>query len=480
MNWTAYSLLGNRKMKKNSLNDRAAAYAVATGKCPAYRSVKAQVYGVGKPVATGAERTASAAALPERIGAQVDNPEIVPKNANVCSASSPINNMGENLIQGGGAPEQEHWFSISEDELGHVDLVMTDSGKVKTVMVRVPAASQACIVDWINFTVLEDTFFKTARQTLVADEQIIEEASRQFAKVFGFGITAKRDRGMNFYRDSWVLGDGMGFVCFGGQRATMLVTLTGHGCQNALPGWEGRLYEFLTKVAVRPSISRIDLAHDDLDGNYLSVDWAEAQWDSGGFSFREGGRPPECQQLGNWKRPNGKGRTFTIGRRNSSKFCRFYEKGKKEGDKQSLWCRCEIEFHNTNTVIAFEVLLNPTSYFVGAYPCIASFATVETPQRMVVKQKTANIVIDAAAEWMRKQVGKYLRVFRELHGDAAALDLLCNADEDYWPKRLRPLTSDHRSPVPALHEDPAVRIPTFFDFIKTVPSYGLNGGYGHA
>ena len=130
MNWTAYSLLGNRKMKKNSLNDRAAAYAVATGKCPVYRSVKAQVYGVGKPVSTGAERTASAAALPERIGAQVDNPEIVPKNANICSASSPINNMGENLIQGGGAPEQEHWFSISEEERGNVDLVMTDSGVI--------------------------------------------------------------------------------------------------------------------------------------------------------------------------------------------------------------------------------------------------------------------------------------------------------------------------------------------------------------
>jgi len=394
--------------------------------------------------------------------------------------NTPINNMGENLGSADRDDISEKWSAVSEEHLGEVSLLMTDSGKTKTVMVRRPAEGQVCIIDWINLTVLEDTFFKTARQTLVADEQIIEEASRQFEKIFGFGITLKRDRGMNFYRESWVLGDDMGFVCFGGQRSTMLVTLSGQGCQNALVGWEGRLFDFLTKVAMRPSISRIDLAFDNFDGDVLSVDWAEKQWWHGGYSFKKGGRPPEIQKLGNWNRPSGKGRTLTIGQRTSSKFCRFYEKGKKEGDKASLWCRCEVEFKNTSMIISPEVLLNPSQYFCGAYPCFAEFAHVDTPRRMEVKQKTAQITVAACIEVTKHQFGKYLRVFRELYGDKDALDLVCNDSEDYWPKRMKPLTSDATSgPVPVHKQETTTpSIPSWMRFITTVPSYGLNGDNG--
>ncbi len=459
--------------KKSSFGQEINAYTAASG-CSA-RAVKAQIYGIGKVVAESAERTASATALPERIGANSALSGLVPKNAQVAPVVDPINNMGENLV---GADDVDSWESISDEELGEVALVLTASGKTKTVMVRKPSSSQACIVDWINFTVLEDTFFKTARQVLVTDDQIIEEASRQLEKLFGFGITGKRDCGMNFYRESWLLGDGMGFVCFGGQRSTMLITLSGQGCANAIGGWEKRLYDFLTTVAMRPSISRIDLAHDDIHGDYLSVDWADEQWSAGGFSFKKGGRPPEIQHVGNWKRPSGKGRTLTIGVRKSSKFCRFYEKGKKEGDKASLWCRCEVEFKNSNTIILPEVLLNPTDYFVGAYPCIADFAKTEVPSRMEVKKKTAHITIDACVEVTKHQFGKYIRVFRELWGDKEALDLICNADEDYWPKRMKPLTSDANSgPVP-VHKQSKVEIPSFMHFISTVPSFGLNGENG--
>lgn len=457
-------------------------YLAASGGSAVSRTVKSKIFGFGKEVDERGDAADSAVALEAKVSVKgVDAGGLVPeKSHDRAQIEAPINNMGENLAGTDRSQDMDHWYPVSEEELGQVELVMTDSGKLKTVMVRRPSSTQACIVDWINFTVLEDTFFKTARQTLVTDDQIIEEASRQFEKVFGFGITDKRDRGMNFYRESWVLGDGMGFVCFGGQRATMLVSLTGQGCQNALAGWESRLHSFLTNVAVRPSISRIDLAHDDFTGAHLSVDWADAQWDAGGFSFKVGGRPPEIQHVGNWKRPSGKGRTLTVGQRTSSKFCRFYEKGRKEGDKTSPWCRCEIEFKNTNTVIPPDVLLNPTGFFLGAYPCMAQFVEVQTPQRMDVKKKTAKIVMDAAAEWLHKQAGKYLRVFRELHGDKAALDLLCNSDEDYWPKRLLPLTSDHRSgPVP-VHKQTPVPVPSFMQFITTVPCYGLNGENGFA
>jgi phage replication initiation protein len=455
------------------------AYAEASGRSSRARQVKAQIYGAGKHCTADGDRTARSEARTERIAEGVTEHGLVPHFAHDSAPSaSPINNMGENLTGADLADAQSAWSSVSDEDLGEVSLVMTDSGKSKTVMVRRPSTTQACIIDWINFTVLEDTFFKTARQTLVTDDQIIEEASSQFQKIFGFGITEKRDRGMNFYPESWVLGDGMGFVCFGGQRSTMLVTLTGQGCQHAEAGWEQRLYGFLKKVAVRPSISRIDLAHDDFDGAYLSVDWAEAQWEAGGFSFKLGGRPPEIQMLGNWKRPSGKGRSLTVGQRTSSKFARFYEKGRKEGDKNSNWCRCEIEFKNTSMVIDPEVLLNPTEVFVGAYPCISQFAQVDTPRRFEVKSKTAQITIDACVEVTKHQFGKYIRVFRELWGDKQALDLICNEADDYWPKRMKPLTSSATTGATPIHELPPV--PSFVQFITTVPSFGLNGEHGFA
>lgn len=466
-------------MNKKTLSDRAGAYAIATGKCPSHRAVKAQIYGAGKPRIADGERTASASALPERIAEGACEKGLVPNFAYVTDASdSPINNMGENLNSADGLEVAEMWTAITEEDLGEVELVLSDSGKVKTVMVRRPSTAQACIIDWINFTVLEDTFFKTARQVLVTDDQIIEEASRQFEKIFGFGITEKRDRGLNFYRESWVLGDQMGFVCFGGQRSTMQVTLTGQGCANAIQGWERRLYDWLTKVAVRPSISRLDLAHDDLEGEYLSVDWADAQWSSGGFTFKQGGRPPEIQHLGNWKRPSGKGRTLTIGTRASSKFCRFYEKGRKEGDRESLWCRCEVEFKNSNTVIPPEALLNPTEYFVGAYPCLSEFAHVETPARMEVKSRAAHINVDASIAITLRQYGRYIRTFRELYGDKATLDKICFDGDDYMPKRLKILTNGLTTGTPAVHAERPIRVPSFIEFVTTVPCFGLNGENG--
>jgi len=463
------------------------AYAEATGRSDQARQVRAQMLGAGRPCVAGGDRTASAPALPERIAAGAAQGK-VPRFAHLTSAvENAINNMAENLASDAG----EQWASLCDEDLGHVDLVLTDSGKVKTLLVRKPAENQGCVIDWINFTVLEDTWSKTARERLISDDQIIIEASRQLEKIFGFGITAKRDKGMNFYRESWVLGDEMGYVCFGGQRFTMLITLTGVGCLNAVPGWERRLYDFLSKTAVRPSISRIDLAHDDFEGEYLTVDWAEDQWLSGGFSFRQGGRPPEIQRLGNWHRPSGKGRTLTVGQRKSSKFCRFYEKGKKEGDKSSPWCRCEVEFKNTNSVIELDVLLNPTAFFVGAYPCFSKFAAADTPARMRVKERAAQITVDDCIEITKRQFGKYIRVLRGLFGDQQALDLITNHDERAWPKRLKPHSSCEKTEQPPVHAEPHKHfpgligqddfaIPDFIRFIKAVPLFGLNGENGFA
>lgn len=428
-------------------------YLRAHGGKSSSRAVKAQIYGAGKPAAKAATllRGREAAGYPT-----------------VAPADTPINNMGENLVG-------------ERETVDGVELVMTDSGKVKIHMLKRPADENVCVIDWLNFTVLEDTWFRTAREHMISNDEIIIEASRHLEKIFGFGITAKREGGMNFYKESWILGDEMGFVCFGGQRATMLITLSGQGCTNALEGWQVRLYDFLSKTAIRPSISRIDLAHDDIEGAYLSVDWAEAQWSVGGYTARAGGRAPSIERVGNWHRPSGAGRTLYIGTRTSGKFCRFYEKGKKEGDALSGWCRAEVEFKSSDRILPLEILVRPSEYFAGAYPCFDLFAHVRTVSRPELKQKTAQVVVDKAIDTTRHQFGKYLRVFRDLYGDSKALDLVCNADKNAWPKRLKSLTATaHTGPLP-VHETLSIPVvPEFTSFIKAVPSFGLNGTNCHA
>lgn len=457
--------------KENLLDEQLQAYALASAgtvrgrrisaekTLPSVsRQVKSKIYALGKDASNAA---------PAALRSGADGAALEAHHAALSEVAqadfTPINNMGVTT-------------PVAKTEA--IELVMTDSGEIKQVMVRTPCNGECAVIDWVNFTVLEDTWFRTARETLISDEQILIEASRHLEKIFGFGITTHRDRGMNFYRDSWVLGDDFGFVCFGGQRATMLVTLNGHGCANAIEGWEKRLFDFLTSVAVRPTITRIDLAHDDFNGERISVDWAEKQWHAGGFTASSGGIPPSIERIGNWHRPSGKGRTLTIGRRTSGKFVRFYEKGKKEGDKLSLWCRCEVEFKSSDRIIPFDILLNPSNYFAATYPCFAEFTSIDTPQRITVKQKTAQVVIDACIEVTKHQFGKYLRVFRELFGDAETLDMVCHADKNAWPKRMKPLTDTAQtSPVP-IHRESEVKIPSFIDFTKCLPSLGLNGANG--
>lgn len=437
-----------------NLDSEALAYLRASGGTSAARIVKAKIYGSGKP-SEAVARSAPAGPPSVEDGKYHTGDTVL----------TPINNMGEN--------------SGNAESLEAVDLVMTESGKVKIQMLKRPANENVCVIDWVNFTVLEDTWFRTARETLISNDQIVIEASRHLEKIFGFGITSQRQTGMNYYQESWVLGDDMGFVCFGGQRATMLITLNGHGCTHAVDGWQHRLFRFLSVDAIRPSISRIDLAHDDVHGLYLSVDWAEAQWGKGGYSAKSAGRPPSIECVGNWHRPTGAGRTLYIGTRTSGKFCRFYEKGKMEGDALSPWCRCEVEFKSKDRIIPFSILTEPSGYFAGAYRCFEEFASFPTIQRLELKQKTAEIVVDAAIKTTHHQFGKYLRVFRDLYGDKQALDLVCNKDKDAWPARLKRLTASAITGAEPIHRTMNIpTVPDFINFISTVPQFGLNSDNG--
>ncbi|WP_258180411.1 hypothetical protein [Burkholderia multivorans] len=121
-----------------------------------------------------------------------------------------------------------------------LQMVMTDTGELKTVLVRRPVNEHVAMIDTLRFTVGEETWNRTAREQLVGDECFVLEASRYLEEIFGFGITRDLKKSRDFYTNAWELGDNYGYVAFGGakQRGTMLINLSGQGCIAAKAGWE--------------------------------------------------------------------------------------------------------------------------------------------------------------------------------------------------------------------------------------------------
>jgi len=316
-----------------------------------------------------------------------------------------------------------------------LQIVITESGEIKTIAVRVPCGDQVAMIDTLRFTVSEQTFCKTAGVQLVGDDEFMLEASSVLTGIFGFGVTRDLHVKRDFYLAAWELGDGYGYVAIGGasQRGTMLVNLTGQGCLAAKVGWEGRLHDFLSNTAARPTITRVDLAHDCMQGEY-TVDQADQWYDDGLFTLS--GRRPGHEHRGDWRNPTGKGRSLYVGSRKNGKMCRVYEKGMEQGDETSPWVRFEVEVRNDKRVIPLNVLIDPSGYFVGAYPCLRFLDKGRTPERIEIKRKAAEINVDASLQNILNSYGKYVAVLRPLLGDEALLDSITSKSGE-WPQRLK-------------------------------------------
>lgn len=267
------------------------------------------------------------------------------------------------------------------------------------------APVNAGFIDWVNFT-FGIEYLSERPFGEHPPEDLIKKLSDDLEFVFGYGITAPREWGLNFYKKSYVLGNDWGFVCVGSrfnQNNTIMVVITGDGCQAAREGWEQELCIWSQKLP-RFKLTRVDVAHDDFEGNY-NVNKAVKDFDEGRFSM--GGRMPMIQQVGDWRNlMNTDGRTVYIGKRRNGKLCRIYEKGRAEGDPNSKWNRIECEWHSKDRIIPIDILLTPGQYLAGAYP--AFFFLNEEQKRIVTKKKAHDIAYDRFVEIARRQYGKLI------------------------------------------------------------------------
>ncbi|ANQ85054.1 putative phage replication initiation factor [Azoarcus olearius] len=192
--------------------------------------------------------------------------------------------------------------------------------------------------------------------------------------------------------------EGVGLVAFGGNSNTVHIELTGAGCMQ-VKSWD-EVADSLDLLEGR--ITRLDLAVDDFDGQYYSIDWCKQQYSDGGFKPKRGPEPKAhlWDDMG-----SGKGKTFYVGSRESGRLFRGYEKGKEQGDPDSNWFRLEVETRNRNREpIPTDAIRDPGPYFAGAYACLEHH---DLEQRQI---KTVRHVAEAhirrTVEHARKQAGR--------------------------------------------------------------------------
>lgn len=322
------------------------------------------------------------------------------------------------------------------------DAVITADG-LQMEMIRRPADGEKCVIDWISVTMKALTFENAVTFEQVTEHfrqsALISNLSGVMTDIFGFGVDRENKSGRNFYERSYTLEHNAGFVCIGGQNDTIMISINGVGCTYGKDGWEAHFNAWLNLFAIDAKITRIDLAHDDLHGEYTDIDWFNNQHTLGGFT--NGGRPPSVEFRGNWKKPNGKGRTLYIGSRDSSKFARIYEKGKQLGDKNSGWLRTEVEYKSRDIFIPFDVLINPSQFFLASYPCFHVFDSTAEVQKFERIEQQNIMTFDQAISILKKQYGRYLHFFRRVYDDdTALLDELTDIENKAVPERIDPLT----------------------------------------
>jgi phage replication initiation protein len=192
-----------------------------------------------------------------------------------------------------------------------------------------------------------------------------------------------------------------------------MLSLPGEACA-IVADWAALVAFLREGLAAR--ITRWDGAVDDFHGVRTvddAVRWYMAD------EFNAGGNRPSCRVDGNWLTADTQGRTFYVGKRSNGKLMRVYEKGKQLGDPLSPWVRFELELHNKDREIPFDVLLRPGPYVAGAFPCMAW--VTEEAFRIRTIQNHRRIAYDAAVHWARVAVGQLVNTMAQVEGDPAAV-----------------------------------------------------------
>jgi phage replication initiation protein len=278
----------------------------------------------------------------------------------------------------------------------------------------------AAITDYLNCTFAFDP-----------DEESFAQLFKALFDLLGdkFSPAVDRMRGLHGYKRSFALSISSAQLAIGGQGGTVLLSLPEAAC-SLLDGRWPQIVSYL-RDARHAHITRWDGAVDDYSGLH-PVDWAVEQYLAGAFGGS--GNKPSCNNVGNWTEPDGKGRTFYVGKRKNGKLIRIYEKGQQLGALWHPWVRWEVELNNKDRIVPWDVLLDPARYFVGSYPNVLHWVQQEmTPIRTI--QKQTQISYDHLTSYAAVAYGPLLNVMLEVEGSPDAV--LKKLHRHGTPRRLQ-------------------------------------------
>lgn len=318
-----------------------------------------------------------------------------------------------------------------------------ENGVLKTLMLRRGIDSPA-FIDTLSFTIQESAFHRLGDDGIwVRGDESILCAISSVSEAMGLGLVGDTP-GKNGYLYGLQFGDksekrNFGFVCWGGenQKGSIMFHFTGEGLVNASDGWEKNLYLLLSRYSKLSKITRVDISHDFLLGNY-TLDKALEDWRNDRFTVRQ--TKPQAELMGSdWISDTRKGRTFYIGSKKSSRVLYFYEKGKQLGDKDSPWVRLEIRQRNKDYIIPFDVLLHPGDYLCTAYPYISEILSYDFSEQYRFQRikKENGIAVDHVIKYAKMQVSPAIKMLQSLGLDSDDIVEKLLNPKAKLPKRLQ-------------------------------------------
>lgn len=280
-------------------------------------------------------------------------------------------------------------------------------------------------IDWLGFTLSLPIFMQDD------EPEMLRWLIGQLFKVFGLPkVTIEPTKsGWNGYDYRVNIGEKAqhGLIAFGGknQRGTFHTELNATACAH-VADWN-TIRQWGESNGAK--ITRVDLAHDDIEAKIVSIATARAWYEAG--EFTTSGRPPDAHLIDDLG--SGKGKTLYIGNRANGKLLRVYEKGRELGDPSSPWVRVELELHNKNRVLPWDVLTSPATYLAGAYPCLGYLSTKQDKIRTI--SKAVEITLESMQRYLRTAGGKSINALMQTNGEDAVA--LVNAiRRDGIPRRL--------------------------------------------
>ena len=335
-----------------------------------------------------------------------------------------------------------------------------DRGKPKQILLR-RGVNTSAHIDTLTFTfnqaalIDSDDLIDDSEMGLLRKRELALKLSQTIYDIMGFGLT-EETKGMSGFKYSYRLGTdtaNYGVVAFGGikQCSRVMVYFYGEGLAAALDGWENRLYNWIKQSAPYTRITRCDLAHDFLNGEY-TPDRAYQDWLDGGYTARNT-RPRARMHGYDWLDEQRTGKTFYIGTTTASRMVRVYEKGCELGDYNSNWVRLELQLRNRDYVIAHEILLKPGEYLAGAYPILADLLVERQISKVERIKKSQEISLFHCLKYAILSVAPVINFLEYLNiYDDEIIEIL-RGNCTTLPKRLSPDKFDSRcADVRYLHE----------------------------